>query len=164
MNIPEANLRNMLKAISEGNHVLNEKVRLYKTSNSDCTDCDYDPIRKESTDINCETCGGTGSISTSTYSEIDASVEQEEDFKKHYQDTGAVTKGKIFVTIDIADITTTLNADSKYDLNDYSQMKSFVEQYNYLMWKGAKYTVESFEPGWLQGNLYEIGVTLSLIG
>jgi predicted RNA-binding Zn-ribbon protein involved in translation (DUF1610 family) len=162
MNIPEANLRNMLNAISSGNHVLNEQVQMHTHTELDCPDCDYDPIRKESTNYNCETCGGTGKIVTDQYLTIPASVEQQEDFSRDFTNSGKITKGQIFVTIDIKEIKEVLNTDNKFNLDDYTQLKSFVDQYDFINWKGARYSVSSFEPGFLQGNLYEIGLTLSL--
>lgn len=163
MKIPEANLRNMLSAISAGNHVLNEKVRFYTSTNSQCPDCEYDPVRKESTNSSCPTCGGTGSITTYAYKEIDCSVETEKDFQYDFKQAGKITKGQIFVTVDIKEINEVLNLVTKYDLNDAPQMKALLNQYDYIWWKGAKYTIESYEPGWLQGNLYEIALVLSLM-
>jgi hypothetical protein len=163
MQIPEANLRNMLKAISEGNHVLNEQVSFYHNTKSICPTCVFDPIRKESTDRNCPTCSGEGYVITELKYTISASIEQEEDFKYDFSKAGKLLKGQVLVTIDSAEFTT-LDPTKKYDLNDYPQMKSFVESFDYIKWKGAKYTVESFEPGWLQGNLYEIAIVLKLVG
>lgn len=163
MNISDANIRNMLKAISAGNHVLNENIRLYKHTESDCPDCSYDPIRKESTNQNCPTCDGKGVIIVNTYNEISASIEQEGDLKYDFTNAGIITKGQIFATIDIQEINDILNSNSTFDLNDYTQMQKFIKQYDYILWKGAKYSVEHFEPGWLQGNLYEIALTLSLM-
>jgi hypothetical protein len=153
----------MLKAISDGNHVFNETISLYVNTKTDCPDCDFDPVRKESTDPNCQTCGGVGKIITEVSYDIPASVEQEEDFKYDFSKAGKFLKGQIYATLDILEINTILDPTSKYDLNDYKQMKSFVESFDYIKWKGAKYKIEQFEPGWLQGILYEIGLTLSIM-
>jgi hypothetical protein len=157
------NITNMLAAISYGNHVLNEQIKLYKNIKSDCPVCLYDPMRNESSDSNCQTCGGVGQIIVESFSQIDASVEQESDFSYDYTKAGKIVNGKIYVTIDIKEINEILNANSTYDLSDYHQMKKFIDQYDYITWSSAKYIVESFEPGLLQGSLYEIAVTLSLI-
>lgn len=163
MNIPQANLLNMLNSISAGNHVLNEQVSFYKHSTIDCPDCGYDPIRKESTNHNCSSCEGTGSIVTITVQNIPASIETEEDFKYEFTKVGRIVKGQILLTVDIKEINEILNLDSKYDLNDYQQLKAFLDQYSSINWKGAKYSIDSFEAGWLQGNLYEIAITLNLV-
>lgn len=163
MQIPEANLRNMLKSITAGNHVLNEQVGICKHTVAPCPDCGYDPVRKESTDYGCETCGGVGKIKTETVVTIPASVEQEEDFKYDFSKTGKFVNGQIYLTIDILEINTVLNANREYDLNDYKQMKAMIESFTYIKWKGARYDIDSFEPGWLQTNLYEIGFVLSIM-
>lgn len=162
MNIPEANLRNMLSAISAGNHVLNEQIKLVKQTEVDCPDCGYDPIRKESINFNCESCSGTGSYITITSQTIPASIETEEDFKYEFTKAGRITKGQILLTIDTKEIKEKLNSDGKFNLDEYVELKAFIDQYSYIMWKGARYIVESFEAGWLQGNLYEISMTLNL--
>jgi predicted RNA-binding Zn-ribbon protein involved in translation (DUF1610 family) len=163
MNIPEANLRNMLKAISDGNHVLNEQVKFNKASKMDCPDCGYDPVRKESTNFDCDTCGGTGSVTTVTSQQISASVETEDDFNYEYTKAGRLTKGQILLTVDIKEIKEILNVDGKYDINDYSQLKAFLDQYENVTWLGARYKIDSFEAGVLQTNIYEIALKLSLV-
>ncbi|WP_124118462.1 MULTISPECIES: hypothetical protein [Paenibacillus] len=163
MKIPESNIRNMLKAIGNGNHVLNETVQIYSNSKTKCPDCKFDPIRKESTDRNCPTCEGVGYIITEVFQTIPASVEQSEDFRYDYTKAGKYVDGNIFLTIDIEEINTVLNVDEKYDLDDYNQMKAFIESFDYVVWKGAKFKTESFEPGYLQGYLYEIGISLALM-
>lgn len=163
MKIPESNIRNMLKAISDGNHVLNEQVSLVSVSKTLCPDCIYDPVRKESTDYNCETCDGTGFTVVETVNTISASVEQSEDFKYDFSKAGKFVKGQIYITLDILEIKNVLNPTSQYNLDDYNQLKNFVESFSTIRWKGARYNVDSFEPGWLQGNLYEIGLVLSIV-
>lgn len=162
MNIPEANLRNMLNAISEGNHVLNETASFYTVSESDCPACAFDPIRKESVNPNCETCGGSGSISVSTKVDIPVSIETEEDFRYEFTKAGKITNGQILLTIDIKEINEVLNINQAFDLNQHAELKAFIEQFKKIEWKGAAYVVDRFEPGWLQGNLYEIAATLNL--
>ncbi|MNS33484.1 hypothetical protein D3C72_655990 [compost metagenome] len=162
MNIPEANIRNMLRSISEGNHVLNETAFFYTESETDCPDCRYDPIRKESTNPNCQTCGGTGSITTQVIDEVQVSIETEEDFKYEFTKAGKLVKGQILLTIDIKEINEILNVSQSFNLDQYDELKSFMEQYKQVKWKGAAYVIESFEPGWLQGNLYEIAAVLNL--
>jgi hypothetical protein len=153
----------MLKAISNGNHVFNERVQIYRNTKTPCPACLYDPVRKESTDPYCQTCGGAGVIVVESFHDIPASVEQEEDFKYDFAKVGKFLKGQIYMTIDIQEINTVLNASNAYDLNDYAQMKAFCETFDYVVWKGAKYNINEFEPGWLEGNLYEIGFILSLM-
>jgi hypothetical protein len=143
--------------------VLNETVALYKIAKSHCPDCTFDPVRQESTDYNCETCDGTGFINSEQVFTIPASIEQEEDFKYDFSKAGKFIKGEIYLTIDSVEIKTVLDPTSQYNLDDYNQMKAFIEQYDHVLWKGAKYSIKSFEPGWLQGNLYEIGFTLSIV-
>ena len=163
MSIPESNIRNMLRAISKGNHVFNEQVKVYKNTKTICTDCIYDPIRQESTDYNCQTCDGLGQVITEVYSEIPASVETSQDFRYEFTKAGKITTGEIFLTIDIVELEDILNVSAIYDLSDYTDLKAFVQQYDYIVWKGARYTIKNFEGGWLQGNLYEIALTLSLM-
>jgi hypothetical protein len=153
----------MLKAISDGNHVLNETIRLYKSTKTDCPDCGYDPVRKESTNFNCQTCGGEGSVIVETYIEIPASVESYEDLKFNFTRAGELTRGQVNCTIDMLELKTYLNLDNKFDLNDFNDIKLCIKQYDYIWWKGAKYSAESFEPGWLQGNLYEVALVLSIL-
>lgn len=164
MKISQSNIRNMLRAISDGNHVLNETVRLYQSTKTDCSNCGYDPIRKESTNLNCPTCGGSGSIVTETFKEVPSSIETYDDLKYDFTQAGILLKGQIHCTIDMLEINTVLNVDKKFTLADLDSIEKFIQQYDYITWKGAKYTVESFEPGWLQGNLYEIALVLSLRG
>lgn len=163
MQIPQSNLRNMLSAISNGNHVFNETVQLYRNTKTPCTTCTYDPVRRESTDPYCQTCDGTGFIITLKYFSIPASVETESDFTYDYSKVGKFTQNQMYMTIDNLELTTVLNIDKAYDLNDYKQLKDFVESFDYVIWKGAKFAIGDFEPGILQGNLYEIGCKLSLM-
>jgi hypothetical protein len=163
MPISQSNVNNILKAISNGNHVFNEQIAVYRNTKTICPNCIYDPIRKESTDYNCQTCGGTGQIIVEVFYSIPASVETEEDFKYDFSRAGRFVKGEILVTIDIVELNTVLNISSPFDLNDYTQLKAFIERYDYIKWKGAKYNIGSFEPGWLEGNLYELGLVLSLM-
>lgn len=164
MSIPESNLRNMLNAISKGNHVLNETIHLHSNVKSDCPDCSFDPIRKESTDYNCPTCGGVGYLITDSYQTIPASVETEDDFKYDFTSVGKVVNGKIYVTIDSKEVAEILNISNKFNMNNYDDVKSLISQYDYITWKGAKYEIEEFQIGYLQGVFYEIGLLLKLIG
>jgi hypothetical protein len=164
MLIPESNIRNMLKAISNGNHVFNEQINIYRNTESYCPVCTFDPILKESTDHNCQTCNGKGTVITEKFWTIPSSVEVEDDFKYDFSKAGKLLRGQIYATIDILEIDDVLNTLPTYDLNNYNRLKDFVGSFDYIKWKGAKYTIERFEPGWLQGHLYEIGLTLSLIG
>jgi hypothetical protein len=162
MNIPESNLRNMLNSISSLNHVLNETLNLCKVSEVDCPDCGYDPIRRESTDPYCPTCDGRGKKVTEQIFTIPSSVETEEDFSFEYGSTGRLSKGQILATIDKLEIDSVLNTDSKYSMDNQNNIKEFLDQYEYFEWKGAKYILDSFQAGYLQGNFYEIGLTLTL--
>lgn len=162
MNIPNANLRNMLNAISKGNHVLNETVRLFRNTKTPCPDCKFDPIRRESTNPNCDTCGGTGKVVTENFFEIPASVETLSDYKNTWQNVGQLTENQILLTLDAQEISEVLNVSPQYDLDQYSGIKAFVESFDYLTWKGAKYVVSSFEDGRLQGILYEISMKMNL--
>jgi hypothetical protein len=162
MNIPESNLRNMLNSISSLNHVLNETLILYKLESSDCPDCGYDPIRNESTDPYCTTCDGKGKVSTPTAFTIPSSIETEDDFVFSYTNAGRLTSGEILATIDNKEISEVLNVDRKFSMDDYGDIKAFLDQYSYFEWKGAKYKLESFQPGYLQGRFYEISMKLSL--
>jgi hypothetical protein len=164
MNIPESNLRNMLNSISGLNHVLNETLRLCKVSETDCPDCGYDPIRKESTDPYCPTCDGRGMIVSETYYDIPSSVETSADFTYSYAETGRLLDGEVLATIDILEINTVLNVDGKFNMDSQSDIKAFLSQYEYFEWKGGKYIVKSFQAGYLQGNFYEIAITLKLKG
>jgi hypothetical protein len=67
------------------------------------------------------------------------------------------------MTIDIQELNI-LNAAGTYNLSDYNSLRIFVETFDFFIWNGAKYSVHEFEPGFLQGNLYEVGFVLSLIG
>ena len=160
--LSDANIRNMLDAISRGNHVLNETARLFKVSKTDCPDCGYDPIRKESTDPYCETCDGKGSIESLAYNEIPVSIETEKDFQYKFTNAGKITDGEIFLTIDIKEIKEVLNADNSHDLSNYQGVKKFVEQYDHVTWHNAKYKMVSFEPSYLQGIFYEVSMKLKL--
>jgi hypothetical protein len=159
MKIPESNLRNMLNAISQGNHVLNEKVVLNKIVKSDCPDCTYDPVRQESTDYNCQTCDGNGFTEVVEKTEIPVSIETLEDFRRDFSSVGILTEGQIYMTIDKVEIDI-LNQATLYDLNIYDNINKLIDNYDHIVWKGGKYIVKRFEPGWLQGNLYEIAFTL----
>ncbi|MNT21510.1 hypothetical protein D3C72_1568520 [compost metagenome] len=90
------------------------------------------------------------------------SIETEEDFKYEFTKTGKLVKGQILLTIDIKEINEILNVSQSFNLDQYDELKSFMEQYRHIKWKGATYVIESFEPGWLQGNLYEIATVLNL--
>jgi hypothetical protein len=162
MNIPESNLRNMLKSISQLNHVLNETLKLCQEDESDCPSCKYDPIRKESTDPYCDTCDGRGKMVTETFYNIPSSVETTEDFQYEFSKAGRIMEGEILATIDIQEIETVLDPTGKYNMDDKGDIKRFLDQYNYFEWKGARYVLKSFQAGYLQGNFYEISMTLSL--
>jgi hypothetical protein len=162
MNIPESNLRNMLNSISGLNHVLNETLRIYKNNESDCPDCGYDPIRKESTNPYCNTCDGTGKIATEIFYDIPSSIETAEDFTFDYGHAGRLLEGEVLATIDVKEIKEVLNTDGKYSMDNQIDIKNFLDQYEYYEWKGGKYIVKSFQAGYLQGNFYEIAVTLKL--
>jgi hypothetical protein len=162
MNIPESNLRNMLNSISSLNHVLNETLTICKEDEADCPDCGYDPIRNESTDPHCPTCDGHGKISTPLYYTIPSSIETEEDFTFTYSNAGRIAEGEILATIDKKEIDEILNIGNKYNMDSYVDIKSFLDQYKYFEWKGAKYKLSSFQAGYLQGNFYEISMKLKL--
>lgn len=162
MNIPESNLRNMLNSISELNHVLNETITLYKNVAEDCPSCSYDPIRGESTDPHCDECDGVGKIITSQTFTIPSSVETEEDFAFEYKSVGRLSTGEILSTIDKKEITEVLNVDGTYDMDNQKDIKRFLDQFEYFEWKGAEYTLVKFQAGYLQGNFYEISLTLKL--
>lgn len=163
MNIPQANIRNMLNSISSLNHVLNETLTLYTSTTVDCPTCGYDPIRKESTDPSCPTCGGKGLITTLTAINIPSSVETQDDFQYSYAEVGRLLDGEILATIDNQEIANTLNASSKYNMDNQSDIKSFLDQYDHFEWKGGKYVVKSFQANYLQGTFYEISLTLKLL-
>lgn len=162
MAMSESNLRNMLNAISRGNHILNEQVRLYKHTEEDCPDCGYDPIRKESTDPYCDTCEGKGKIEKETYTQIPTSIQTEDDFQFDFTQAGRLEQGEILITIDRKEIDAHINQNGDWDLDDHRSIKKLVENYDYFWWKGGKYHLKGFEPGYLQGVLYEIAVTVSL--
>jgi hypothetical protein len=162
MNIPESNLRNMLKSISSLNHVLNETLKICKHNESDCPSCKFDPIRGESTDPYCDTCDGKGKVTADVFYTIPSSVETEQDFTFDYAKVGRLTNGEILATIDKVEIDTVLNVGGTYNMDSYDDIKKFLDQYDYFEWKGAKYVLKSFQAGYLQGNFYEISMTLSL--
>lgn len=142
--------------------MLNETLTIYHNHETDCPDCGYDPIRKESTNLNCQTCDGIGKIIDSITYTIPSSIETEEDFSFDYANVGRISNGEILATIDSLEIKTILNTDGKYSMDNYQDIKKFLDQYDYFEWKGAKYVLKSFQPGYLQGNFYEISMTLSL--
>jgi hypothetical protein len=152
----------MLNSISELNHVLNETLRLCKVSETDCPDCGYDPIRKESTDPYCDTCDGRGKITTEVYFDIPSSIETADDFRFDYAHTGRLTDGEILATIDSKEINQVLNIDGKFNMDSQQDIRGFLDQYEYYEWKGGRYIVKSFQAGYLQGNFYEISITLKL--
>lgn len=162
MNIPQSNIRNMLTSISGLNHVLNETLRLCQTTTVDCPTCGYDPIRQESTDPSCPTCDGVGKIVTEIYTDIPSSIETSADFMYSYAETGRLLDGEILATIDSLEINTILNISGKFNMDTQADIKSFLDQYSYFEWKGGKYVVKSFQAGYLQGNFYEISITLKL--
>lgn len=153
----------MLSSISSLNHVLNETLRLVKFTTSDCPDCGYDPIRKESTDPSCPTCGGTGLIRTEVDTDIPSSVETSADFIYSYAEVGRLLDGEIVATIDNLEITTVLNSNNKYNMNIQSDIKAFLDQYDHFEWKGGKYVVKSFQANYLEGTFYELSLTLKLM-
>src|SRR5690606_34009262 len=150
MNIPESNLRNMLNSISSLNHVLNETLKLCKVSESDCPDCNYDPVRKESTDPYCPTCDGRGKDVDEQIFTTPSSIETEEDFAFEYSNAGRLSKGQILATIDKLEIDTVLNSDKKFDMDNQQDIKRFLDQFEYFEWKGATYSLDSFQAGYLQ--------------
>ena len=160
MNIPESNLRNMLKSISELNHVLNERISLSKVADKDCPDCQYDPIRKESMDAYCDTCSGAGKLKVPEITPISASVETMDDFRFDYTALGRLKEGEILVTIDKLEIDDFLNKDGKYNMNDYKDIEKLIHEYDYIEWMGTRYTPATFQPAYLQGNFYELSLTL----
>jgi hypothetical protein len=162
MNIPQSNIRNMLNSISSLNHVLNETLRLVQYTNSDCPDCGYDPIRKESTDPSCPTCGGKGVIQTQVNIDIPSSIETAQDFIYSYAEVGRLLDGEIVATIDNLEIKTILNSSNKYSMDSQDDIKKFLDQYDHFEWKGGKYVVKSFNANYLQGTFYELSITLKL--
>jgi len=50
------------------------EVSVKKLIRSDCPDCTYDPVNKESTDPSCQTCGGAGQILDEKKAKIKAFV------------------------------------------------------------------------------------------
>ena len=62
MRVPDP--EKIVEKISEANHMYSENITLHRITKTPCASC-YDPILKESTDINCPDCGGSG------YSETD---------------------------------------------------------------------------------------------
>jgi hypothetical protein len=163
MNIPQSNLNNMLNSISGLNHVLNETLRLVKITTTPCPNCKFDPIRKESTDPTCPTCGGAGVIQTPVNTDIPASVETKEDFVYSFAEVGRLLDGEVLATIDKLEIVTILNKNGTYSMDSQSDIKSFLDQYDHFEWKGARYVVKSFQPNYLQGNFYELAITLKLL-
>ncbi|HLI46307.1 MAG TPA: hypothetical protein VKU94_03855 [Geobacterales bacterium] len=163
MNIPQSNIANMLSSISSLNHVLNETLTVYASTTTNCPNCGYDPIRKESTDPSCPTCGGKGLIETLTSTSIPCSIETQEDFQYSYAEVGRLLDGEILVTIDNLEISTVLNTNGKYSMDKQSDIKAFLDQYDYFEWKGGKYVVKSFQANYLQGTFYELSIILKLM-
>jgi hypothetical protein len=164
MPLSDSNVKNMLKAISVGNHVLNETMSFYKNTKTDCPSCGYDPIRHESINPHCPDCNGTGLKETISYVDVPVSVETEDDFRYDYNNKGRLTKGQILVTIDASEIESLLNNPQVFDLNTHNGIQAFISQFDYFSWKGGKYTASSFEAGYLQGYFYELSVTMELNG
>lgn len=154
----------MLSSISSLNHVLSETLILCKMTKTDCPDCAYDPIRQESTNPYCQTCGGIGVIEQPQLFSIPSSIETYEDVTYSYAEVGRFDKGQINATIDKQEITTTLDTQSQFNMDDQTSIKAFLDQYDYFEWKGTKYVVESFQGNYLEGNFYEIDLTLNQKG
>lgn len=162
MNIPQSNIRNMLNSISGLNHVLNETLRLVQYTSTDCPDCSYDPIRKESTDPSCPTCDGKGVIQTQVNTDIVSSVETSADFIYSYAEVGRLLDGEVVATIDNLEMTTILNPNGKYSMDNQLDIKKFLDQYDHFEWKGGQYIIKSFQANYLQGTFYELSITLKL--
>jgi len=160
--LSEANVRNMLSAISRGNHVLNERAKLFKIAKTNCPDCGFDPIRKESTNPDCDTCEGKGMVEVLSYNEIPVSIETEKDTQYRFTNAGKITEGEILLTIDSKEISEVLNLDKSHDLSTHQGIKKFVEQYDHITWHNAKYKMASFEASYLQGIFYEISMKMKL--
>jgi len=137
-------------------------LKLCMEAKADCPTCNYDPIRRESTDPYCDYCDGKGKIFTPTFYDIPSSVETTEDFQYEFSKAGRIMDGEILATIDIQEIDTVLDPTGKYNMDDKNDIKRFLDQYKYFEWKCAKYVLKSFQAGYLQGNFYEISMTLSL--
>lgn len=162
MQLPASSVRAILNSISSLNHILNETIDLIQMVNTDCPDCTYDPIRQESTNPYCQTCDGKGVIQTQQKFTIASSVETEEDMTYQYRPVGRLVQGEIKATIDKTEISSTLDPKGQFNMDDQGSIKAFLDQYAYVIWKGATYIIEEFQGQYLQGNFYEIDLTLKL--
>ena len=156
-------IKNILTAISNINHVFTETITLHKFTKTRCTSCEYDPIRNASVDVNCPTCGGTGWIQTDNPSTIQASADYEGDFDTNPLLTAQDFDSNIvYITLDIKELNT-LNQDNAFNLTDVVQLEHFLKQYDYITWDNTNYELISFQPGWLEGILYETALKMRRI-
>lgn len=142
----------IIKSISKANHMFNETLTIHSSSEVDCTSCSYDPIAKESTDINCPVCSGNGKIITEVKTDIPVSLEYYNSGDSLNTDVNRLKGGiyddsLILVTIDIEEI------------NEYS---IDISKIDYYTWRDTNYRLKSKEFGILT-EIYELNIVLEKV-
>lgn len=137
MKLPNA--EKIIEKISEINHIYPEQITLHFIDKTPCPSC-FDPVNKESTDINCSECGGDGYIETDNPLTIPVSVSGSEQ-DKEFVPIGTYFSNDLIITID------------KLELDQYS---IDVKKVDYFTFDGENYILENYKYGYLNGIRYEV--------
>jgi len=96
------------------------EVNLLKETETDCSECDYDPITEESTDITCTACGGLGVTVTTVRIPLHAGVHYQ-DYSNQLENAGIVQNSTLTLDISIDDNDTYgayINPMEKIEIDD----------------------------------------------
>jgi hypothetical protein len=106
--LPDKTLDKLTQRISAALARFQQEVYLVTDlEKTDCPDCDFDPISGTSTDPNCETCNGTGKVSTEVYTTISAVREVVTAETLNEISLGALEEGDVIISISTSELART---------------------------------------------------------
>ena len=140
MRFPDPN--KILKKISEANHIYTEMVTLHFITKTDCPDCGFDPVRHESVNPNCKTCGGSGFIEQDNPITIPVSFENPSSLDDvETLAIGEYKADRILITIDRKEL-------EQYNID--------IHKVRYFTHDGVDYVLDKAQEEYLNGVKYEV--------
>jgi hypothetical protein len=142
------------KRIEEVSVIDSEIVYFVKQKKEPCSECIFDPIRRESTNPFCPVCGGKGFVTQDVKTAITACVDRATGLENVYQAGGRLQKGDVVMTVHEREL-----VKAGYPLD-----ADWATEFDWIEIAGRKYILaegDSVIPQTLQGQIYEVIFHLS---